>query len=144
MKNIVIAAIEDDQRALTEAMLTGEVGMDDDGLCERCGNITEGDVYRLSGEILRYLISRQASSLTMAALATMRWHNLHEAAIYMRCSERKVKELLDAGKIAGSQIDDGPTSSWVIDRESEDAHLSRYSSKARIGAAELAQRGGRS
>lgn len=143
MKNIVIAAIENDQRALTEAMLTGEVGMGPDAICERCGNITEGDIYRLSGEILRYLISRQAGSLTMAALASMRWHNLHEAATYMRCSERKVKELLDAGKIAGSQIDDGPTSSWLIDRLTEDEWLSRNSSKARIGAEALARKGGR-
>ena len=107
-------------------MLAGEIALaDGSGILERA--LTEGDVHRLAGEVLRYGMESRLLALFMAALSSMKWLTLAEAEVYSRMGRTLLREKIEDPncRIYGTRQGEGRKSGIIVDRESIDSHYNK-------------------
>lgn len=137
-----MALIDQDRKALTEALLTGEISLvDGRTICE--GPITEGDVFHLAGELLRWALSNNCLSLYLQALGSMDFHSVQQACDYLDCSEKHLMTLIKDGHIHASKLGEAPNSPLKLDVKSIKSYLNRDRVAAEKQARELVRRGGK-
>jgi hypothetical protein len=120
------SSFEDDARRLTEAFLTGEIALaDGSGLVDV--GLSEADVHRVAGEVLRVALEKRLLAFYMAALGSMKWLTLAEAEAYSRMGRTLLKEKIEDSncRIYGTRQGDGRKSGIIVDRESIDAHYNK-------------------
>ncbi len=117
---------EEDIRALTEALVSGEICLHDGRKLTDLG-LSEGDVHHLAGEVQRFTLSMR--SLLLPYLSQMKWLEMPLACIYARTSPNTLKKWIEdplnpvyafkTGKDTGKRKSTSPI---VVDRESIDAY----------------------
>jgi hypothetical protein len=131
------ALFEEDIRALTEALISGEIRLHDGRRLTDMG-LSEGDVHHLAGEVQRFVLS--ARSLLLPYLSQMKWLELPLACIYARRGKKTLIRWIKERKIYGEQPD-GEGADWVVDRESIDRLY--YEKRDRVRAAVADRKGER-
>jgi hypothetical protein len=117
---------EEDIKALTEALISGEICLHDGRKLTDMG-LSEGEVHHLAGEIRRFMQSLR--SLLLPYLGQMKWLELPLACIYARTSPNTLKKWIEdplnplyGFKTGRDTENKKSTSPIVVDRESIDAY----------------------